>query len=80
MSVHQAADRGDQRRPLAMSTAAFTVCFAVWTIFSIIGIRIREALTAALGVGIAGGSFAVGLACLSRWSSAAASADMDALP
>ncbi|TNC75011.1 NarK/NasA family nitrate transporter [Rubellimicrobium roseum] len=27
-----------------MSTTAFTVCFAVWTIFSIIGIRIKEDL------------------------------------
>lgn len=112
-----------------MSTVAFTVCFAVWTIFSIIGIRIRgelglsetqfgllvgapiltgslirvvlgiwtdvyggrlvftvtmlaaavatfllsyahtypQMLLAALGVGIAGGSFAVGVAYVSRW-------------
>ena len=114
---------------LGMSTVAFTVCFAVWTIFSIIGIRIRQELglnetqfgllvgmpvltgslirvalgiwtdiyggrvvftatmlasavatfllsyahtypqmlLAALGVGIAGGSFAVGVAYVSRW-------------
>jgi len=114
---------------LGASTAAFTVCFAVWTIFSIIGIRIRQELglsetqfgllvgtpiltgslirvvlgiwtdrfggrivfttnmlaaavatfllsyahtyaqmlVAALGVGIAGGSFAVGVAYVSRW-------------
>jgi len=114
---------------LGLSTTAFTVCFAVWTIFSIIGIRIREdlglsetefglligmpiltgslirvvlgiwtdlyggrvvltgtmlaaaaatfllsyahtypqMLVAALGVGIAGGSFAVGVAYVSRW-------------
>ncbi|MFG1281686.1 nitrate/nitrite transporter [Xanthobacter autotrophicus] len=119
----------DQRTSLAMSTIAFTVCFAVWTIFSIIGIRIRQDLglsdtqfgllvgtpiltgslirvalgiwtdlyggrvvfsltmlaaalatflltyattypqflLAALGVGIAGGSFAVGVAYVSRW-------------
>ncbi len=112
-----------------MSTVAFTVCFAVWTIFSIIGISIRkelglsetqfgllvgtpiltgslirvvlgiwtdryggrvvftatmlaaavatfllshattytQMLVAALGVGIAGGSFAVGVAYVSRW-------------
>ena len=31
-------DRGRQQRALWMSTAAFTACFAVWTIFSIIGI------------------------------------------
>ncbi|WP_425359631.1 nitrate/nitrite transporter [Enterovirga rhinocerotis] len=114
---------------LGMSTVAFTVCFAVWTIFSIIGIRIRQDLgltdtqfgllvgtpiltgslirvalgvwadlyggrlvltltmlaaalatylltfagtypqflLAALGVGIAGGSFSVGVAYVSRW-------------
>ncbi|MCX7384409.1 MAG: NarK/NasA family nitrate transporter, partial [Alphaproteobacteria bacterium] len=118
-----------QRMALGMSTTAFTVCFAVWTIFSIIGIRIRDelglsqtefgllvgtpiltgslirvalgiwtdqyggrrvftvtmlaaaaatllltlahtyvmTLVAALGVGIAGGSFAVGIAYVSRW-------------
>ena len=126
------ASQSDQRRALSMSTLAFTVCFAVWTIFSIIGIRIRQdlglsdtefglligtpiltgslirvalgvwadvyggravfALTmlaaalatflltyaatypqfllAALGVGIAGGSFSVGVAYVSRWYSA----------
>jgi NNP family nitrate/nitrite transporter-like MFS transporter len=114
---------------LGMSTFAFTVCFAVWTIFSIIGIQIKKDLglsdtqfgllvgtpiltgslirlvlgiwadqyggrvvyvgvmiaaavatwlltyaydyptflLAALGVGIAGGSFAVGIAYVSRW-------------
>src|SRR5918994_462940 len=31
-------------RALFMSTIAFTVCFAVWTIFSIIGVRIKEEL------------------------------------
>ena len=31
-------------RALALSTIAFTVCFAVWTIFSIIGIQIKEEL------------------------------------
>jgi MFS transporter, NNP family, nitrate/nitrite transporter len=119
----------DQRRALSLSTFAFTICFAVWTIFGIIGIRIkadlglsdtqfgllvgtpiltgslirlilgiwsdqyggRVVLTltmlsaalmtallnfaydyptflfAALGVGIAGGSFAVGVAYVSKW-------------
>jgi NNP family nitrate/nitrite transporter-like MFS transporter len=119
----------DSRRALGLSTAAFTVCFAVWTIFSIIGIQIREQLSltetqfgllvgmpiltgslvrivlgvltdrlggrtvytltmlasalatfllssattypqmlvAALGVGLAGGSFAVGVAYVSRF-------------
>src|SRR6266545_4976336 len=121
--------RGDQRRALWLSTIAFTVCFAVWTIFSIIGVQIKQDLglndtqfgllvgtpiltgslirlllgiwtdqhggrlvytlvmlsaavatwlltyaydyptflLAALGVGIAGGSFAVGIAYVSRW-------------
>ncbi|WEX11471.1 nitrate/nitrite transporter [Chelativorans sp. AA-79] len=116
-------------RALTMSTVAFTVCFAVWTIFSIIGVRIKQELglsdtafgllvgtpiltgslvrlalgiwtdryggrivymatmlasaaatfllsfahtythmlLAALGVGIAGGSFAVGVAYVSRF-------------
>ncbi|WGF90422.1 MFS transporter [Marinivivus vitaminiproducens] len=31
-------------RALWMSTTAFTVCFAVWTIFSIIGVRIKDEL------------------------------------
>ncbi|MGE0061398.1 MAG: nitrate/nitrite transporter [Xanthobacteraceae bacterium] len=31
-------------RALWMSTLAFTVCFAVWTIFSIIGVRIKQDL------------------------------------
>ena len=121
--------RSDQRRALSVSTVAFTACFAVWTIFSIIGIQIKQelglsetqfgllvglpiltgslsriflgiwtdqyggrivyvavmvlaaaatllltwadtyltTLIAALGVGLAGGSFAVGIAYVSRW-------------
>src|SRR5438309_11729350 len=31
-------------RALWLSTIAFTVCFAVWTIFAIIGIRIKQEL------------------------------------
>ena len=120
-------------RALFMSTLAFTVCFAVWTIFSIIGVRIKQDLglsetefgilvatpvltgsisriflgvwteqyggrlvftlqmlatavaayllsmvesyavflIAALGVGLAGGSFIVGVAYVSRWYSKA---------
>lgn len=34
----------DQHRALGLSTFAFTVCFAVWTIFSIIGIQIKQDL------------------------------------
>ena len=126
--IDTAAAQG-QNRALIASTAAFTVCFAVWTIFSIIGIGIKQKLglseaefgllvgtpilsgslirlmlgiwtdryggrivyalvmlsgalatfllsyattypmmlIAALGVGIAGGSFAVGIAYVSRW-------------
>ncbi|HEY0918078.1 nitrate/nitrite transporter [Devosia sp.] len=36
--------RGQQNVALGMSTFAFTVCFAVWTIFSIIGVRIQQDL------------------------------------
>lgn len=119
----------DAGRALWMSTFAFTVCFAVWTIFSIIGIQIKKDLglsdtqfgllvgtpilagalirlilgiwadqyggrivlfitmatasvmtflltyaydyptflLAALGVGIAGGSFSVGVAYVAKW-------------
>jgi len=35
---------GNQYRALGLSTLAFTVCFAVWTIFSIIGVQIKEDL------------------------------------
>lgn len=121
--------RADQRKALFFSTFAFTVCFAVWTIFSIIGLKIKQELglsdtqfgilvatpiltgslsrlllgiwtdqyggrlvftlvmlatavatfllstvstyemflVAALGVGLAGGSFAVGIAYVSQW-------------
>ncbi len=38
------SDPGQPTRALALSTIAFTVCFAVWTIFSIIGVRIKEEL------------------------------------
>ena len=121
--------RGQQNRALGASTIAFTACFAVWTIFSIIGVQIKRDLglsetefgllvatpiltgsisriflgiwtdqfggrkvfaavmffaaiaawllstvstypmflLAALGVGLAGGSFAVGIAYTSKW-------------
>ncbi|SMY10069.1 MULTISPECIES: nitrate/nitrite transporter [Paracoccaceae] len=36
--------RSDQNRALALSTIAFTACFAVWTIFSIIGVGIKAEL------------------------------------
>ncbi len=34
----------DQYRALGLSTLAFTACFAVWTIFSIIGVRLQQQL------------------------------------
>ena len=123
------ATSAQQTRALTASTLAFTVCFAVWTIFSIIGIKIKAELglndtqfgilvatpiltgslsriflgvwadqyggrliltiqmlatalatfllttvssypmflLAALGVGLAGGSFAVGIQYVSTW-------------
>tara|TARA_R110002096_G_scaffold436105_1_gene668090 strand:- start:107487 stop:108815 length:1329 start_codon:yes stop_codon:yes gene_type:complete len=128
MNTHNVTS-GEQRRALTSSTLAFTVCFAVWTIFSIIGIKIKADLglndtefgllvatpiltgslsrvflgvwtdqyggrlvfslqmiitalaaflltkvttypmflLAALGLGLAGGSFAVGIAYVSTW-------------
>lgn len=35
---------GDQLRALGISTLTFTVSFAVWTIFSINGIKIKQNL------------------------------------
>ena len=32
----------DQNFALSLSTIAFTVCFAVWTIFAIIGVQIKQ--------------------------------------
>jgi MFS transporter, NNP family, nitrate/nitrite transporter len=33
-----------QNRALTLSTLSFTVCFAVWTIFAIIGVQIKKDL------------------------------------
>ncbi|MBP6700505.1 MAG: MFS transporter, partial [Halioglobus sp.] len=44
MSATPALDHvtpGQQHRALALSTVAFTACFAVWTLFSIIGVQIK---------------------------------------
>ncbi len=130
-NLEKYATKADMLRALIISTLAFTVCFAVWTIFSIIGVRIKyeiglndtqfgllvaapvltgsltrlflgiwadqyggkivftllmiaaslftwlltyandyyQCLIAALGVGLAGGSFAIGIAYVSRWYS-----------
>ncbi|HWV20800.1 MAG TPA: nitrate/nitrite transporter [Devosia sp.] len=129
MTHMQSTSSAQPRRALTMSTVAFTVCFAVWTIFSIIGVGLKtelalsetqfglligtpvltgslvrvllgvltdrmggrivyvitmlaaalatfllsfaqtyeQFLLAALGVGLAGGSFAVGVAYVSRF-------------
>ena len=129
MLAQDEVSRPDQYRALGLSTFAFTVCFAVWTIFSIIGVKIKQDLglndtqfgllvatpvltgsvsriflgvwteqfggrimfslqmlitavavwlltsaqtyevflLAALGLGLAGGSFIVGVAYTSRW-------------
>ncbi len=129
MQTVATATHADQTRALSLSTIAFTACFAVWTIFSIIGVAIKAelgltesqfgllvatpiltgsvtrlflgvwtekyggrlvfssqmiltalatwALTladtyimyliAALGIGLAGGSFIIGVAYVSRW-------------
>ncbi|WP_371054629.1 nitrate/nitrite transporter [Rhodosalinus sp. K401] len=129
MHTLDGVSRSDQYRALGLSTFAFTVCFAVWTIFSIIGVQIKQDLglsdtqfgllvatpvltgsisriflgvwteqyggrimfplqmlltavavwlltsvqtyeiflLAALGIGLAGGSFIVGVAYTSRW-------------
>ena len=47
MSVHEKAQSipaGEPAKALWISTTAFTLCFAVWTIFAIIGIRIKQEL------------------------------------
>lgn len=129
MHTLDGVSRSDQYRALGVSTFAFTVCFAVWTIFSIIGVKLKQELglndtqfgllvatpvltgsvsriflgvwteqyggrimfplqmlitavcvwlltsvrsyeiflIAALGLGLAGGSFIVGVAYTSRW-------------
>lgn len=44
MHTLEGVTRSDQHRALGLSTFAFTVCFAVWTIFSIIGVKIKADL------------------------------------
>jgi MFS transporter, NNP family, nitrate/nitrite transporter len=42
---HQAnVTEGDRKRALGISTVAFTTCFAIWTIFSIIGVQVQQDL------------------------------------
>jgi MFS transporter, NNP family, nitrate/nitrite transporter len=38
------ATRANAQRALWLSTLAFTICFAVWTIFAIIGVKIKQDL------------------------------------
>ena len=42
--AQERVEQSGQRNALWMSTISFTVCFAVWTIFSIIGIQIKKDL------------------------------------
>lgn len=44
MHTLEGVTRPQQYRALGLSTFAFTVCFAVWTIFSIIGVKIKGEL------------------------------------
>lgn len=45
MAPHDSAvDPSAQSRALWLSTLAFTICFAAWTIFAIIGIQIKRDL------------------------------------
>ena len=44
MHTQDSVSTTDQYRALGLSTFAFTVCFAVWTIFSIIGVKIKGEL------------------------------------
>ncbi|MGZ4990818.1 MAG: nitrate/nitrite transporter [Methylobacter sp.] len=129
MSIVDNTSPAQRSRALCLSTVAFTTCFAVWTLFSIIGLQIQKDLhlsetefgllvgtpilsgslirlilgiwsdqyggrivyalvmvtaaiatllltfvetytmflVTALGIGVAGGAFAVGIAYVSRW-------------
>ena len=44
MPLQQTVSAGQQNKALGLSTFAFTICFAVWTIFAIIGIEIKAEL------------------------------------
>ena len=44
MPTGEIASSAEQNRALGLSTFAFTICFAVWTIFAIIGIEIKAEL------------------------------------
>jgi NNP family nitrate/nitrite transporter-like MFS transporter len=44
MPLNQSISKGLQNQSLFASTVAFTACFAVWILFSIIGVKIKENL------------------------------------
>lgn len=44
MPENASLNQADQYRALGLSTFAFAICFAVWTLFSIIGIKIKQDL------------------------------------
>ena len=44
MPTQESTSSTERSRALGLSTFAFTVCFAVWTIFAIIGIEIKKEL------------------------------------
>ena len=44
MDTLEGVERRQQYSALGLSTLAFTICFAVWTIFSIIGVKIKQDL------------------------------------
>jgi len=43
-AISQTKGNAAKYRALGLSTAAFTVCFAVWTLFSIVGVKIKQEL------------------------------------
>ena len=44
VAMTDASKNSARYRALVMSTGAFTVCFAVWTLFSIVGVKIKQEL------------------------------------
>jgi MFS transporter, NNP family, nitrate/nitrite transporter len=44
MNHHANVTESDRKRALGISTVAFTACFAIWTIFSIIGVQVQQDL------------------------------------
>jgi NNP family nitrate/nitrite transporter-like MFS transporter len=42
--LSETVKKPSQYRALGLSTIAFTLCFAVWTLFSIVGVRIKQEL------------------------------------